>query len=292
MDRAAHILFLLSIYGSLAAALEVLVGVVGLMSAAHAAIFGTGAYVSAILAVRLGLPFPISAVAACIAAMLLSTVLWALLVRLRGDLFVIGTVAVQLIITNVFLGWTNVTGGPLGIARIPQPFGSSADDAYAVLSVSALLLAVFTWGATAILRTGQSGRILRAIREDEVLVSSLGWNVQRHKLIVVVVSSGIAGTAGSVFAHYITVIDPSLFGIQESILLLAMVLIGGADSRWGPWLGAALLILLPELFRDIGIPNSIAGSLRQLLYGGALVAIIVLRPMGLLGRFNFSENVR
>ena len=103
------------------------------------------------------------------------------------------------------------------------------------------------------------------------------------------VSAALAASAGSLYAHYITYIDPSSFTVMESILVISMVIIGGAGSRWGPVIGAVVLVILPEALRFLGLPIGVAANLRQVIYGIVLVAVMMFRPQGLVGRYGFGR---
>ena len=131
------------------------------------------------------------------------------------------------------------------------------------------------------------GRILRGIREDEIATLAMGKDVNRHKLQVFIIGAFFAGIAGSLYAHYITFIDPSSFTVMESIIILLMVVFGGMGSLVGSFLGAAVLVILPELLRFLGLPSAIAAPLRQMIYGLLLVILMVKRPQGLVGEYRF-----
>jgi len=115
----------------------------------------------------------------------------------------------------------------------------------------------------------------------------MGKNVDRHKILVFVIGAFFAGIAGSLYAHYITFIDPSSFTVMESITILLMVVFGGMGSLLGSFVGAAILVIFPELLRFLGMPSSIAAPLRQMIYGLLLILLMLKRPQGLLGRYRF-----
>jgi branched-chain amino acid transport system permease protein len=133
------------------------------------------------------------------------------------------------------------------------------------------------------------GRVLRAIREDETFAQSLAKNTTAYKVTAFCVSAALAASAGSLYAHYVTYIDPTSFTVMESILVISMVIIGGAGSRWGPLIGAIALVTFPELLRLVGLPASVAANLRQILYGSLLVVMMMLRPRGLVGLYGFGR---
>jgi branched-chain amino acid transport system permease protein len=132
------------------------------------------------------------------------------------------------------------------------------------------------------------GRILRSIREDEIASQALGKNTTKYKLLVFVIGAFFAGIAGSLYAHYITFIDPSSFTVMESIAILLMVIFGGLGSISGSITGAVILVVFPELLRFLGMPSSIAAPMRQMIYGLLLVGLMIKRPQGMMGRYRFK----
>jgi branched-chain amino acid transport system permease protein len=115
----------------------------------------------------------------------------------------------------------------------------------------------------------------------------MGKDVNRYKLLVFIIGAFFAGIAGSLYAHYITFIDPSSFTVMESITILLMVVFGGMGSLGGSFIGASVLVILPELLRFLGLPSAIAAPLRQMLYGLLLVILVLKRPQGLVGEYRF-----
>jgi branched-chain amino acid transport system permease protein len=181
-----------------------------------------------------------------------------------------------------------LTNGPLGISGIPRPIIFGLPVRYQLeFVILSLGFAAFAYLIVSIITSSPFGRVLRGIREDEILTSSLGKNTFSFKVTAFAVSASLAALAGSLFAHYVTYIDPTSFTVMESILVISMVIIGGAGSRYGPLIGAIVLVLLPEILRFVGLPQSVAQNLRQLLYGVALVVMIVVRPRGIAGQYGF-----
>ena len=129
------------------------------------------------------------------------------------------------------------------------------------------------------------GRTLKAIREDEQLTRSLGYNTKHYKSIIFVISAAMSGIAGAMFASYIAFIDPSTFQLKEGIFLFTIIIVGGLSSAWGSIVGALILVSLPEILRFIGLPYETAAQLQQIIYGGLLVLIMVLKPQGLFGKY-------
>ena len=285
MDYVLHIVTLVGIYATLAVSLELATGQAGLLSIAHAALYGVGAYTTAILSTRAGVPLAVGLGCGVIVAALASIPLGVAATRLRGDRFVLATLAYQALATSLFENWLDVTGGPLGVAGVPRGvFEPPARLANLEIACLALALAAVTMFGTRRLSGGPYGRLMHSIRDDEVVALSLGKNVRGTKFQVLAVSGAMAGAAGGLYASYATFVDPYSFTLNESIAVVAMAIIGGLRTTWGPVLGAAALVVLPEALRFSGLPHTVAGPLNQAIFGGALVWIVMARPQGLLGR--------
>ena len=176
--------------------------------------------------------------------------------------------------------------GLSGIAR-PLVFGWSVDSHPEYLTVVAVCGAAVVLAARR-MTSSPYGRVLKAIREDEVLAQSLGKHVFAYRMTVFVISAGMAGLAGALYAAYISFIGPTSFTVMESIFIVTIVIIGGAGSLWGSVVGAVVMVLLPEVLRAIGLPEAVAAHVRQMLYGGLLVSFIMWRPQGLVGEHSFQ----
>ena len=183
------------------------------------------------------------------------------------------------------------TGGPLGLPGIPQPviFGFTVSTHIEFL-ILVLILAGITYWVSKRIVTSPFGRLLKAIREDEVFAQAVGRNVVRAKVKVFMLSAALASTAGVIYATYITYIDPTSFTLMESIFIISIVIIGGAGNLKGSVVGAIVLVALPELLRFIGLPNSIAANVRQILYGSLLVIFMLWRPQGFIGEYAFGSE--
>jgi len=290
MDYLEHVLILICIYTILAVSLDLLAGHTGLLSIAHAAFYGLGAYASALMTVFYGAPFLLGVLAGIGVALVSSFIVSLPSLRLQEDYFVIATFGFQVIIFSIFNNWANLTQGPVGITGIPQPvvFGWTINTHLVFLGGSAIF-AAFAYLIVGLIASSPFGRVLRAIREDEVFTKALGKNTFSFKVAAFAVSAALAAIAGSLYAHYITFIDPSTFTVMESILVISMVIIGGAGSRWGPLIGAVVLVTFPEALRFIGLPSSVAAPLRQVIYGVLLVTMMMARPRGLVGKYGIGR---
>lgn len=290
MEYIFHILILICIYSTLAASLDLVVGYAGLLSVSHAAFYGIGAYASALLTISAGAPFVVGLAVGIAVAYLMSLLVSFPSLRLHEDYFVIASLGFQLILLSVINNWTGVTRGPLGIRGIPFPevLGWTIQT-HLEFFLLAILLAAASYGIVVILASSPYGRVLKAIREDEVFAQALGKNTLRFKTTAFAVSAALAALAGSLYAHYVSYVSPINFGVMESVLVLSMVVIGGAGSRWGPLVGALVLVLIPELLRALGLPGTLAGDVRQIIYGALLVVMMMARPAGLVGRYHFTK---
>lgn len=267
------------VYALLALSLNLILGEAGLYDMGHAAFFAVGAYATAILTTRLGLSLLATLPAAALAAGLFAALVALPVLRLRGDYLLIVTVGVgeivRIALVNDVLG---LTGGANGIFGIPRPVLLGVK-----LKTPAQLLAL-VWVAVGLtvvvfrrLSATRFGRQLRATADDEVAAEGSGVDTARARLTAFVLGSAWAGMAGTLFAAKMTVVSPESFGFQESVLVFAMVLLGGAGSIPGVLLGAFLVAGLPELFRGLA-------SARMLVFGLALMVMMVVRPQGLWPR--------
>ena len=285
-----HVAVLVSVYTILATSLDLVAGRAGLLSIAQAGFCGVGAYTSALFAARLGAPFLVAIILGMTVAAMISFVVSLPSLRLHDDYFVIATFGFQMILFSVFNNWMELTRGPLGIPGIPQPviFGWHVDT-HAEFLILASGFAAIAYLVVYRITSSPFGRVLHAIREDEVFAKAHGKNTLYFKVTAFAVSAALAAMAGSLYAHYITYIDPTSFTVMESILIISMVIIGGAGSIWGSLVGAVVLITLPEALRFIGLPSAIAANLRQIIYGSLLVIMMMFRPRGLVGKYGFTK---
>lgn len=184
------------------------------------------------------------------------------------------------------LNWQDLTRGPLGIPGIPRPeifdFSFSSSLSFTLLAIG--ILAVI-YGICRYITRSSFGRALKAIREDERAVQVFGYHTVYYKLTIFVLSAAMAAVAGSLFAGYITYVDPTTFTLLESVFILAIIILGGLANLRGSLLGAAILILVFELLRFVGFPTEIAGQMRELTYGLLLVLLMLYRPQGLIGEY-------
>ena len=286
MAYITHLGILMGIFAILGVSLNLVVGFSGLLSVTHAAFFGLGAYTTAILLTTTGVNFWISVIVGILVAAVVSLLIGLILSKFKDDYYVLASLGFNVIVFSIFLNWQDVTRGPLGIPGISRPelFGFSFSE-NAVFFLLVLVALAVVYFASRFIVNSSFGRVLKGIREDEEAISVFGYRTLFYKLAIFVISAGMAAIAGSLFASYITFIDPSTFSIVESIFLLSIVILGGLASNKGAVAGAVFLILLPEILRFVGMPSGIAAQMRQVIYGLILVLLMMYRPQGFMGKF-------
>ena len=285
MEYLTHLAILFFIYAILGVSLNLLVGYTGLLSSAHAAFYGIGAYATAIALTSLHINFFLSLAAGIIITGIIAFLIGIVLSRFRGDYYALVSLGFNVIVYSVLLNWQGLTRGPLGMPGIPRPefvFDFSSNISFLILS---FLFVIVIYIISRFLVASSFGRVLKAIREDEQAIQVFGYNTNHYKLAIFVISAGMAAAAGSLFASYITFIDPSSFTVMESVFILAVIILGGLSNLRGSILGAFILVLLPEALRFAGFPQAIAAQMRQMVYGLCLIFLMLFRPQGLLGEY-------
>ena len=295
MNYLYHLLTYFGIYAILALSLNVVVGYCGAMTLAHAGYFALGAYGYALGVSCWGIPslaaIPFAFVVGAAASILISLPTW----RLKGDYFVLVSMAVQVLIYSALYnwvvpgeplgGWKNLTNGPFGITGIPRPEGAGfAFETPLSMSLLALVALLLFIGSCHFLLNSPFGRVLNCLRDDELATRNLGKKVQFFRFKAFLIASGMAAFAGALYSAYTSYIDPSLASMDQSILLLSMIIVGGLGNLPGPLAGAAILLLIPEVLRFLKLPDSIAAEARIMLYGILLVVIVRIMPSGLAGK--------
>ncbi len=285
MDYILHIFIMISIYSILCMAANIMTGLTGRMSLAYAAFYGIGAYITALCVLYFNFNVLLSFLLILLINALLSLVIALPSLRLKGDYFILATLGFQIIIYTILYNWTSVTKGPFGISGIPSPriIGSLyLNDNFSYFAF-ALLVAVLLGLLFYTLIHSPLGRVLRALKDDEVALLSLGRNVNYYKVLSFAICSAFSGLAGYIYATYISYIDPTSFTLDESIFILSALLIGGTGNIKGPVAGAVFVVLIPEILRFVGLPDNIAAPIRQIIYGAILIWVVFYQKKGLAG---------
>jgi len=287
MNYIMHIIIMINIYIILTISSNLLVGMTNLLSLGQAAFYGIGAYFTIFCLMILHLPLIPTLLISMGMTALFSLLLALPSIRLKGDYFVLATLGFQLIVYTILYNWVSLTRGSFGIPGIPAPklFGLIEISGIIPFLIFSFIMVGFTIFIFLKLINSPFGRVLKGIRDDELSVLSLGRNVTVFKIRVFVIASGFIAIAGFIYATYVTYIDPTSFTLDESIFILSALLIGGTGNIKGPIAGSIFVIILPELLRFVGLPNSVAANLRQIIYGLFLIILMRFRPQGLAGNY-------
>lgn len=293
MEYILHLFILICFYTLLSQSLNLSAGFTGLISLAHAGFYGIGAYTTAILSTQFGFSFWLSIPLAMLISGAIAFIVSLIALRTVEDYFIICTLGIQVILFSLMNNWMNLTRGPLGIPGIPSIslFGFNLDSKISFLTLSLLFVALIWFLLRNISKSG-FGKTMAAISEDEIYTQSIGKNVYLSKTVSFTLSAMFAAIPGTLYAHYISYIDPTSFTVAESIFILSIVIIGGLGNLTGSFLAAAFLVLLPEALRFVGMPDSIAANMRQIIYGLILVVVMMTGRNGFKELFTPKTNLK
>ena len=282
-----YLLSLTCVWGLFALSMGLLLGYVGEINFGQAAFVAIAAYTSTLLRTKLGYSFWIAAPLALLAVTVVAGLLGLLILRLRGPFFVLVTLAFGEIVRLVIANWQDLTNGPLGLRGIAPPEGFLGLDFGNKLTffyLTALALAAVTAALLRLVRS-RTGRLLVAIREDDVLAGFVGIQVMKQKVIALCVSAFVAGLGGVLLGPLLSVLSPGQFTVFASVDMLITVIVGGVGTIAGPLLGAAFLTYGPELV-------SFAHEYRPVLMGGLLIGVTLFLPGGIVGTFRRARSRR
>jgi branched-chain amino acid transport system permease protein len=276
------------IYSIVGLGLMLLVGYTGQISLGHAAFLAVGAYTEALLQSK-GVPFVLSIVSAALLSAAVGVIVGLPALRLKGIYLAIATLAFNVIIEEIVTRWESVTGGNQGkhlkaIELAGFKLASEASFYYLCLALTALsCLALMN------LLRSPTGRAFVAIRDSEISASCMGVNLAKYKTMSFALSAALTGVGGALYAHKVAFITPEQFTLLTSIELVTIVIIGGIGSLHGAVLGAAFIIVLPQLI-SIGkdwLPSAVANQsgLQSIVFGLVLIGFIIFEPLGLYGRW-------
>lgn len=283
MEYLLYLLTLVGIYCLAVLATNLIAGFTGRLPFQHGALMAIGAYSFAILLQQefsYGLAFLIAGFFTGLANLLFSFPL----LRLKEDSFVLVSFGFAFMVYDLILNLPNLTGGALGIKGIAAPhvFNFSSRVSLLILVFSVLFL-FFLF--LQILLKSSYGIILKSIREHETISEMMGHDRQSYRRSMFILSGIMLGFSGAFLASFISAIDPLLFTYYLSVLLIMMTIVGGLASLPGSLFGATILILLPEALRFLGVPNSILAETQHILYGMTMIVLMVMRPVGILGKY-------
>jgi branched-chain amino acid transport system permease protein len=295
MTYLLHIAIYIEIYAILAMSLNLIVGYSGLLSLCHSAYFALGAYTYAVLNVSYGVGFLASSCVGAVFAATLSLALSLAAWRLKGDLFALASLSIQATVYSTLsnwysptapLGsWLNLTNGTLGISAVRKPdwAGIQTDEITYFFTFCSIIALACAYVFMTLERSNWQ-KVLLAIRDDDLAMRAVGKFTPMIVGYSIALSCVFAQVAGALFAAHLSYIDPSIASLDESVLILSMVLVGGAGSWLGAVLGSSFLIVLPEMLRMVQFPSQHINSTRLLLVGIILIALMRFQPHGFLGR--------
>ena len=279
MDYLYSILILIGLFIILASSFDLVIGHCGLISIAHPIFYAIGAYVSAMLAKHNVMPIPLAMLSGGAVALVASALVAVPALRVSGDYLLIASIGFQLGLIELAKHFHEI-GGAGGLTNIPsfliRDYGRES-YVVLVLVLAALTVLFIRW-----LTQGPYGRMMAAMRDDELAFSMLGRNAIWVKVAVFGIGSGIAGIAGGLYAHYFRFIEPDQFGLLQSSAVLTMVVVGGMRTTWGPVIGPLVLQVLPQMITFFNLPPGILGPLQGLIFTGLVLVFMFWRPQGLL----------
>lgn len=276
-----HIATEICIFLVIAWSFQLAVGYTGIMNLSHVAFVGIGAYAASIATLSYGWPFPFALALAMIAPIPFAWLLSRLSKNVRGDYLALMTLWFLFVVYVVELNWQSLTRGPLGLVSITPPALLHSPLRYLIFVI---IIVLVCWALLKRLVDSPYHRVLSAVRDDEVIATVLGKDVVAAKRSVMVFTSSLAGLAGACFAFFVSFIDPSSFYLPMLILVMTMVIAGGLGSLTATTVGVVVFSLLPEALRFFPLPAEYLGALRQILYAGILLGILIVRPQGMFGK--------
>jgi branched-chain amino acid transport system permease protein len=278
-----HTLIMAGIFSILAMSLNLLLGYTGQLSLGHAAFFGIGAYASALLTLKLEWSPWLGLLAAILLPALAGFVIGRLALKLRGAYFVLLTISFAGVVSLVSVNWMALTQGPLGLPGIPPvelalpglgAVSLRSKGAYYYLVLGAVVLA---YGVCRRLVHSRLGRALVALRENEPLAESVGVDGTHYLVLATIVSAGMAGAGGGLYAHYTRFVSPEVFLFTYTVTMVIMVVAGGKGTLAGPVVGAVIFTVVPEVLRAFA-----SWQWQMLLYGILLIATLFFMPRGIV----------
>jgi branched-chain amino acid transport system permease protein len=273
-----YLLSLTLLWGIFALSMGLVLGFIGEINFGQAAFVAIAAYASSLLRLKLGFSFWAAAPVALALVVGLAALVGLITLRLRGPFFALVTLGFGEIVRLIITNWQDLTNGPLGLRPIapPEPlFGLRFDSKIGFYYLVFATLCVSLLALSRLIRA-RSGRMMIAVREDEVLAGFVGIAVLRHKVIGLCFSALVAGMGGLLIGPFLTLLAPGQFDLFASVDMVVMVVVGGVGTLAGPLIGAVFLVFMPEAL-------SFARELRPVMMGGLLIIVTIFLPGGVIG---------
>lgn len=269
------------IFTVFAMSLNIVYGYAGLLSLAQTGFWGVGSYTAALVVTRLGGSVWEGMLAAALVSAAGGVLIGAAALRLSNHAFVVVSLCFTLLMQMLAQEWIDLTNGPMGLPGLPAPsialgdqvytFGTPTRFFYLALAFAGISLAVI-W----VVVTSRIGRTFRMIKHDETLARSMGVRVTLWKLVAIALASVFAALSGALYVFYVSIIDPSIFDVYYTQVVLVIVIIGGLGSFWPVVFSGIVITVLPEILRT---PNEV----RMISYGVILMLVVLLMPAGIAG---------
>lgn len=273
-----HLVTLTLIWVVMTQGLNVIQGYAGYVSICQGTFFGIGAYSSGIVTSKLGWPVELGFLIALVAGIVFGLVIGWPALRTKGHYFAIATMAFAVLASSVMLNWVPVTGGDAGLQNIPRPevtiLGVDLSSRRGYYYIALVFAAISIWFVGRLVRS-RMGRSIIAVRENERVAMAVGIDTGGAKLMAFTISSTLGSMAGAVYAHYINFINPTPFHLDTSLNAILAVIIGGSGTVWGPVVGSAVVVFLPEYLR-------LATTYRMVLFGAVLILVTIFMPRGII----------
>jgi branched-chain amino acid transport system permease protein len=284
MEYACYIFILMSITAGIVASLNITFGYGGLPILGQFAFPLIGAYAMALISVKIGLAPGWGLAGALVAGAVAASSFVVFGVGLRGQNAALGTVALALLVPIIINNWMSLTNGPFGIGGIPSVFSAGDLPPLGASAVVAGLYCGLSIWAQAIFRKSQLGRLVVGSRDSEGLLPFLGESPGVVRSIAVFISGAWAALGGAIYASAVSYVSPNSYTFNDSLFFVAMLFLGGRATLWGPVAGVVVVTSTFEVLRFLGLPGSVSAQVQAIVLGAVLIAVVLFRPHGLLGR--------
>lgn len=277
-----YLVTLIALFAIMGLSFNLLRGFTGLLNLGHTGLILVGAYTTALLSRNLGVPLGLAWIAGVAAGAVFGILLSMLTRRGKGDVIVgVMTLWFMIVMLTIALSWVDLTRGALGIPGIARLPGFESPERFLILVLITLgVIYAFLHRLT----TSPFGRVLGAIRDDELGAQTLGKNALKARVISFAIGGAIAGLSGGVFAMFFRFIDPGSFYLTQLVTVVAIVYVGGLGSLPGTLLGALFIVLIPEFLRFLPFRPEIVGAMRQIVFSILVLAVLLWFPKGVMGK--------
>jgi branched-chain amino acid transport system permease protein len=286
MEHLLYIGTLIAVWSIVALAANLVIGYTGMMSMGQAAYLGVGAYVAAMLNIFVGVNFFLALLIASLTAAAVGAITLVPLLRIGGFYFALATLGMNFVFFDLFHNLAPRVEGSEGLygLQLPDLLASSLPRFATTVAVTVACV-LFCQSVV----TSPLGRALRATRDRPDALAALGKDPRRYQLLIWTLAAGLTGLAGGLYAATLFYIDPTLFTLDASILVLVYIGVGGLASTLGSLVGVILLIAFNESLRFLGLPSQFVGPFQQAIYGLLLILLMIFRRRGLVGEYDFTE---